>query len=173
MFILLRKSIHSMKLLSTSQLHFFQIEQTILNFAWNYKRSQLVKEILRKKVKAEFIMSPDFQLHYKAIVKKTICIIIKTDMQISGIKQKTRNKPHTKGQYIYDKGRYTIGKGQSLQQVVLGKQNSHQHNTESGPRSHTLHKNEFGCSKHLNARPEAIRLLKENIGHPHPTASAT
>ena len=38
---------------------------------------------------------------------------------------------------------YTIGKGQSLQQMVLGKLNSHMQKSETGPLSYTIHKNQF------------------------------
>jgi len=38
---------------------------------------------------------------------------------------------------------YTMGKGQSLQQMVLGKLDSHMQKNENGPLSYTVYENEL------------------------------
>ena len=84
---------------------FTEPEQKISQFIWKHKRPWKAKAVLRKKNGAGGISFPDFRLHYKATVIKTVWRWHK-NQKYRPMEQdrKPEVNPCTYGHLIFDKG---------------------------------------------------------------------
>ena len=125
---------------------FTELENTALKFVWSHKRPQIAKAVLKKSCKAGGITIPNIKFYYKVVVIRTVQYWHENRHidQYNRI-ENPEMSPQLYGQLIFNKAGKNIQckKGQSLQQIVLGKLYSNMQNNVTGPLSYTTHKNKF------------------------------
>ena len=100
---------------------FTELGQRVVQFVWKYRRVWLDKTILRKKNGAGGIRLPDFRLHYKAVVIKTVWYWHKNRNQWNRIENSELKTMHLWSINLWQRRQdYTMLERESLQQMVLG-----------------------------------------------------
>ena len=138
----------------------------MLSFIWKNKKLRIVKAILNNKRISGGITIPDLKLYYKAILIKLYSIGTETEILMSGINWRPRNKSHTYGHEFWQRSQnHTMEKECIFNKWCWSNWMSACRRMKIDPCLSSCTKLKSKWMKDFNIKEDMLNLIEEKVGN--------